>query len=113
MMNYPIQAVLDGTITTRIGDVADNLIFIGMLTQELSNRGEAVMAIEQFRTSREYTAWLVSADNYLKYLLDNYTAEITVVMASVLIRDRKMPFAPDRMQSFDGFSALSARMMMA
>lgn len=112
MSNYPIQAVFDGAFTTHLGRAVENMIFIGMLTQELANRGEAVKAIENFHTSREYTAWLVSADNYLKYLMDNYTTIVAAAMASELIQNRKMPFAPDRMSHFDDFSAMFAKAMM-
>lgn len=109
MSKYPINAVLDGIPTARSGDLAENLIFLGMLTQEVANRGEAVKSLENFRASREYTAWLVSADNYLKYLMDNYTSEITFAMVTDLIRYRKMPFDPRRMTNFDDVSAMFAK----
>jgi hypothetical protein len=47
--------------------------------------------------------WHAMADNFFKFMMDNFTTELTVMGARVALTTYNLPFLPNKMKNFDEF----------
>ena len=111
---FPVQAVFDGTYKKVGFDETRSWsqVLLGMLMQELV-RSAAELQQETFWKDRPaYTSWLVDADNFLEFLLDNYNPETVIMATKYLLSEKRLPFNPQRMVTFDRLSNSMAKFLV-
>ena len=47
--------------------------------------------------------WHEMADNFFKFMMDNFTTEVTVMGARVALTTYNLPFVPNKLKTFDEF----------
>ena len=47
--------------------------------------------------------WHGMADNFFKFMMDNFTTELTVMGARVALTTYNLPFVPGKLKNFDDF----------
>ena len=57
----------------------------------------------QAKDAKSKAAYYVKADNFLRYMMDNFETELTVMGARVAITVYKLPFDHDKLKHFDDF----------
>jgi hypothetical protein len=57
----------------------------------------------QAKDAKAKATYYTKADNFLKYMMDNFETELTVMGARVAITVYKLPFDHDKLKNFDDF----------
>lgn len=112
---FPVQGVFDGTYK-KIGYDETNAwsqVLLGMLMQELVSRCAELQRETFWKDRPDYTSWLVDADNFLEFLLDNYKPETVIMATKYLLSEKRLPFNPERMVAFNRLSHSMAKFLLA
>ena len=59
--------------------------------------------VEKAKESGKSDEWHAMADNFFRFMMDNFTTELTVMGARVAITLYKIPFVPNKLKTFDEF----------
>lgn len=101
-MTYPIYEVLNGSYSKIGFDETDawahNLV--GLVAGELKARADRL----EGANGPEFTAWLEDADNFIKFLLVNYSDEIVLNFCKLTLSQWKLPYRTQRMENFDSMA---------
>jgi MoxR-like ATPase len=75
------------------------------LCYELVKRAKAVERNngKDWDKSKDREKWLSEADNFLAFIMENFTAEICIMGAKTAIAYHDLPFVTSRMKNFTGF----------
>jgi hypothetical protein len=57
--------------------------------------------------------WHDMADNFFKFMMDNFTTEVTVMGARVALTTYNLPFVPNKLKNFDEFHKRFGRYVVA
>jgi hypothetical protein len=59
--------------------------------------------VSKAKDSGKSEDWHAMADNFFRFMMDNFTTELTVMGARVAITLYKIPFVPNKLKTFDEF----------
>lgn len=76
------------------------------LCYELKNRADDVKREggANFMASPQRKQWLIEADNFLEFIMENFQPEICIMGAKAAISSHKLPFDTQKMKHFDTFA---------
>lgn len=99
---FPVAEVLNGTYTKIGFDETDawahNLV--GLVAAELKARADRLSD----HSGPDFTSWLEDADNFLKFLLVNFSDETVLIMCKLTVSQWKLPYRTQRMKNFDSMA---------
>ena len=52
---------------------------------------------------KDENSWYMRAGNFLKFVMENFTTELTVFSMRIAIKNYKLPFHPEKVTSFKEF----------
>ena len=75
------------------------------LSQALLKAGEDKTLQEQFKQlgKEKLADWHKQADNFLKFMMENFTTELVVMGARVALTTYNLPLVPGKLKNFDEF----------
>ena len=89
--------VIDGSVTTLdIKDIGAQYSLGVSLCYELDDLNKKLVGDER-------KLWHLACDNYMKYILDNFTTEVGIMSIRIAMKAYELPFDPARMKQFDSF----------
>lgn len=98
------RAVLAGTVTKLArAEVSLCYALTTALCYELKDGAEKVKA--GGNKAEDKTEWLKQADNFLGFMLDNFTPEVTIMGAKTALSVFKLQFEARKMKRFEEFTA--------
>lgn len=76
-----------------------------ILCYRLKDRSDAIKKAhpQNWRSSAEYKEWVEQADNFLRFMLENFKVEVCVMGAKAAISIHKLPFDTAKQKYFDVF----------
>ena len=92
------ETVLDGTVTElKVKEVSAMYSMVVSLCYELQDQ------LQKHGKTQPTAEWHKMADNFFKFMMDNFTTELTVMGARVALTTYHLPFLPNKMKNFDEF----------
>lgn len=92
------ETVLDGTVTElKVKEVSAMYSMVVSLCYELQDQ------LQKHGKTQPTAEWHKMADNFFKFMMDNFTTELTVMGARVALTTYNLPFLPNKMKNFDEF----------
>lgn len=92
------ESVLDGTVTElKVKEVSAMYSMVVSLCYELQDQ------LQKHGKTQPTADWHKMADNFFKFMMDNFTTELTVMGARVALTTYNLPFLPNKMKNFDEF----------
>ncbi len=101
------EEILNGTLVTMKKKVEVQLAYAltTTLCYELRERAEKIKRLgEGWRKSPEFKKWLSESNNFLMFIMENFSPEICVMGARAAIAIHKLPFDTKAMSHFDTFA---------
>ena len=85
------------------------------LCYELKTRADDVRRSggASFMTSPARKQWLIEADNFLEFIMENFQPEICIMGAKAAISTHKLPFDTQKMKHFDTFAGKFKDLIMS
>ena len=92
------EDILNGKVTDlKIKEVSAMYSLVVSMCYELKDKYEAL------QKENKVNDWHGMADNFFKYMMANFTTELTVMGARVALTTYNLPFVPGKLKSFDEF----------
>lgn len=91
------EEVLSGLVTTmQISEISAFYALATSLCYKLSDDWEKMKG-------KDENSWYMRAGNFLKFVMENFTTELTVFSMRIAIKNYKLPFHPEKVTSFKEF----------
>jgi len=100
--------VLDGKVTElKIKEVSAMYSLTISLCYELKSRYDSALAAGKLDSFNQ------SADNFFKFIMDNFTTELVVMASRIAINTYNIPFVPNKLTNFTEFYKRFGKYVMA
>lgn len=105
-----VEAILAGKVKKMPSkvEVALSYALAVSLCYELKDRDLKIKQMytkpDEYKKSKEREQWLIEADTFLEFILNNFQPEICIMAAKAAIQIHKLPFDTQKMKKFDEFA---------